>query len=87
MNQPNNPAERNIGYVVSVVNETPGKLDEFELTLQTRLKHDPLNPLGLREAKDAIAAAKQRGLIRSEPRKGPLAYIYGDSEVYYPITQ
>ncbi|MBI2658390.1 hypothetical protein HYX08_06895 [Candidatus Woesearchaeota archaeon] len=87
MDRLNTQAERNIGYVVSVVGEQPGELTDFDLTLQTRLKHDPLNPLGLKEARDAIAEAKQRGLIRSEPRSGPLAHLYGDSEVYYPTTQ
>ncbi len=87
MDQPNNPAERNIGYVVSVLNEKPGQLNDFELTLQIRLRHDAENPLGLRDAKDAIAAAKQRNLIRPGPRSDPLAYLYDDSEVYYPTTQ
>ena len=87
MDQPINPSERNIGYVADIVNEKPGQLTEFDLTLQTRLRHSTGIPLGLKDATDAIAEAEQKGLIRSGPRSGPLASLYDNSEVYYPITQ
>ena len=77
--------KRNIGYVVDLVNERPGGLDYFELTLQTRLRHSRENPLGLNEARDAIAGAEQRGLIEARPRSDSLGtYFYGDKKVYYP---
>ena len=87
MSQPINPSERNIGYVVDIVNEKPGQLTEFDLTLQTRLRHNTKIPLGLRDAKNAIAEAQQRGLIRSGPRNDSVARFYANSEVYYPIPQ
>ena len=76
------PLERNMGYVVSLVNEKPGELDLFELTKETRLKHDSYNPLGFKDARDAIAEAERISLI--QPRtKG---FLYGDRQFYYPSS-
>ncbi len=77
--------KRNIDYVVSLVNEKPGKLDLFELTKQTRLKHNPNNPLGFKDARDAISEAELKGLIRAGLATGYVERSkFGDRPVYFP---
>ena len=74
--------ERDLGYVVGLVNEKPGEFDLFELTKQTRLKHDINNPLGLKDAREAITEAEQRGLIQAKTK----GFLYGDTQFYYPSS-
>ena len=76
-----NTLERNVGYVNALVRNKPGEFDLFELTKHVRLKHSTDNPLGLKDAKDAIAEAERRNLV--QPRnKG---HLYGDAQFYYPL--
>ena len=82
MSETVSPLERNVGYVVSLVKERTGELDLFELTKQTRLRHDTSNPLGLKDARDAITEAEQRGLIQARTK----GFLYGDMKFYYPSS-
>lgn len=79
--------KRNIEYVVNLVKENPGKLDLFELTKQTRLKHDLENPLGLKDAREAIEQAESSGLIKTGSCLST-SYTervkYANKQLYYP---
>ena len=79
MNNTIDTPQRNIEYVMSLVNERPGELDLFELTKQTRLKHSRENPLGLKDARNAIETAMQEGLI--EVRAGSRMAIQTQANV------
>lgn len=73
------PLERNVGYVVSLVREKPGKLTEYKLTKQTQLRHGKENPLGFDDAMYAVEEAERRGLVQARTRGFP----YGDRMFYY----
>lgn len=76
-------SKRNIDYVVSLVNEQPGKLDLFELIKQTRLKHSLDDPLGLKDAREAVEAAIKKRLIEIRPGQG---YLYQNKPFYYSLN-
>jgi len=84
MNDTIDTSQRNIEYVIGLVNEKPGQLDLFELTKQTRLRHSHENPLGLKDARDAIQAATQDGLIEVRAGQG---WLYSDKQMYYPVQK
>ena len=61
-----NELERNVGYVTNILTKGPNEIGYslFVLTLKVRIAHDKHNPLGLKDARDAINEAERRGLIR-----------------------
>jgi hypothetical protein len=72
--------ERNIEYVLDAVRENPGEFDLFQLTIETRLRYDKENPLGLKDARDAIAAAEKDNKIYSQEK---YPFLPGQ-KTYYP---
>lgn len=84
MDETTNTSQRNIDYVVSLVNEKPGKLDLFELTKQTRLRHSHEDPLGLKDTIDAIGAAIENRLIEYRAGQG---FLYEYKKMYYPVQK
>ena len=61
-----NELERNVRYVINVFEKQPTTVGYslFDLTLKVRLIHNRENPLGLKDAREAITEAEKRRLIR-----------------------
>jgi len=79
--------KRNIEYVVGLVSEHPKEFDLFELTKETRLEHQRRTgeePVGLKDARDAIQIAQERGLISTIPYN-PSRY-HDSKEKYIPTN-
>ena len=73
---PSDELERNVGYVIKTLeNKERDYVNISELTIGTRLAHSREEPLGLKDARDAIAEAKNRGLVRKADILGQIYYV------------
>ena len=86
MNEPLSVLERNVGYVRDLVKQRPGELDITGLITETRLRHDPENPLGIQDAREAIAEAERIRLIYKRYQAVIFNGVYhGPNQYYHPF--